>query len=153
MELLSQWECTKITLIYVAKLPLTEVLPASKTLPVLDNSLNQVVFWPFPPKDNFRNHEVGSRGSTNRLQHPQRDHLLWLSPGIWAFRMFSAWNPPYGGRGFWDKWLWVVSKLWSSWERCDWHCQVGLRMPSWQQRALWRDGTKHTFLETFQIGT
>lgn len=57
MELLNQWECTKIILIYVAKLPFIEVLPTS-VLPTMDVRLNRVHFWPFPPNVSFRNHEV-----------------------------------------------------------------------------------------------
>ena len=54
---------TKIViLIYVGRLPFIKVLPTS-TLPAMDDALNQVLFGPFPPNVNFKNHKVGSKGN------------------------------------------------------------------------------------------
>lgn len=48
-------------LIYVIKSPFLEIPPTSP--PALDDGLDKVLFWPFPPNVNFQNHEGDSKGS------------------------------------------------------------------------------------------
>lgn len=120
--------------------PSREVLPTFiNTPPTMDVHLNQVLFWPFPPNVNFRNHEVAKDPPTGcgvlrgkiSCDCPLGSRLSGCSPhDISLMEGVSSWGTQFGASGF---------ELWANWghpERSECHPQVDLRTPSWQQKEL-----------------
>lgn len=139
-ELLGQWECTKMILICVAKLPFVGILPASP-LPAMDDSLNLVLAWPCPPNVSFRNCEVGRakdwlKGFGVLRGNISSDCLLGSGPlgcslhGISpADGVSSSETCKLAPVALSCEQTAVVLEV-----RSQWHPQAGLRVPFWQQK-------------------